>query len=130
MKLARPFWIASHGVPTAQAAATEAITFSTWKPICPLRVSGTRASGRRLMKAPSTQTTSPRSTNTTRLPCAMCVAMTGWCPSCAKKVTLPGQCGAMATTAGSAALSTAVPVGATLSTITRLSTFRSSSVVM
>ena len=57
------------------------------------------------------------------------VAVIAW-PSCAKKTTLPGQRAAMATTLGSAALSTALPVGATLSTMTRLSTIRSSSVVM
>ena len=77
MKLARPFWIASQDTPTAQAAATEAMVFSTWKPIRPLRVSGTRASGSRFMKPPSAQTMSPWSTNTTRLPSARWVAITG-----------------------------------------------------
>ena len=46
------------------------------------------------------------------------------------KGLVPGDHVAMAAVAGSAALSTAMPSGSTLSTITRLSTDRSSSVVM
>jgi hypothetical protein len=58
------------------------------------------------------------------------VAITGWWRSAAKKVTAPGQCSAIFATIGSAALSTAMPSGATFCTMTRLSTARSSTVVM
>jgi hypothetical protein len=50
--------------------------------------------------------------------------------SAAKKVTAPGQAPAMAATIGSAAFSTAMPSGATFCTMTRLTTARSSTVLM
>ena len=96
----------------------------------PARVSGTSRSGRRARAEPSTATMSPPSTNTERPPCARCATSAGRWPSTANRITPPGQAEAIASVIGSAALSTAKPVGATFCTITRLSTARSSTVVM
>ena len=130
LKLARPWRITPQSSPSAQPAASAAIALSTWKPIRPPWVSGTPASGSRVSNPPSIATRSPSCTNTTRPPWARCAASTGWSPSAAKKITLPGHCAAIAATTGSAALSTAKPDLATLRTTTRFSTARSSTVVM
>ncbi len=99
----------SHDRPTPQAAATAAMTFSTWKPIVPLRVIGTSRSGMRLAPRAFGRDDGVAGRRTpVRWPCARCVAMTGWWRSAAKKMILPGQAGAMAATIGSAALSTRV----------------------
>jgi hypothetical protein len=56
MKLARPLRMVSQSRPTAHAAATEAITLSTWKPMVPLRVMGTSRSAMRSRHEPSAAT--------------------------------------------------------------------------
>ncbi|CFN64791.1 Uncharacterised protein [Bordetella pertussis] len=56
--------------------------------------------------------------------------MTGWLRSSAKYVIEPGQALAISATMGSAALSTAMPSGCTYWTITRLTTARSSTVLI
>ncbi|MNN37865.1 hypothetical protein D3C81_1518330 [compost metagenome] len=129
-KVASPRRITAQSTPSAHAAATDDIAFSTWKPMLPLRVSGMSASAMRTWVSPSHATISPPSANTTRLPCARCSAIVGSPASCAKNVTVPGQASAMRATIGSAAFSTAMPCGATFWTITLLSTARSSTVLM
>ena len=62
MRPASPLRIASHFSPAPQAAATAAITFSTWKPIVPLRVIGTSASETSSRRVPSAATMEPPST--------------------------------------------------------------------
>ena len=114
----------------AQAAPIEAMAFSTWKPMAPFCVSGTSTSEIRTCCAPSLAMMCPSSTYSTRLPWARWVARVGLCGSMAKKVTWPGQLGAMATTIGSAAFSTAMPLGATFCTMTRFNTAKSSTVLM
>ena len=55
-KLASPARITLQSRPTPQAAATEAMAFSTWKPMLPLRVSGTSRSATRSRQLPSAAT--------------------------------------------------------------------------
>ena len=129
-KVASPLQMVSHGILMAQAAAMDAMAFSIWKAMAPLRVTGTSERGIRTECWPCMATIWSSSTNSTRFPCARCVAMMGWWVSRPKKITSPGQLTAMRATSGSVALSTAVPEVATFCTITRLRTAKSSTVEM
>src|SRR6218665_1149464 len=73
----RPRRSVCHGRPTPQAAATAAITLSTWKAIVPLRVTGTSRRWMVSRHEPSEATMQPPSTYTVRWPWARCVTITG-----------------------------------------------------
>ena len=62
LKLAMPLRMVSQSRPTAQAAATAAMAFSTWKGRVPPRVKGTSRSGTRSRQLPSAATMVSRST--------------------------------------------------------------------
>jgi hypothetical protein len=86
---------AADGLPgqaSAQAAAMEAMTFSTWKPILPLRVMGRRAGG--WFRATSLRR--PRWSRHRHTRCGALGAVRGHhgvVAVAAKKMTLPGQAG-------------------------------------
>ncbi|MOA59475.1 hypothetical protein D3C78_1840950 [compost metagenome] len=83
-KVARPRRMMSQSRFSAQAAAIDAMAFSTWKVMVPLRVSGIAASGKRTSSAPCAATMASPSRYTERRPCARWVASTGWLRSSAK----------------------------------------------
>ncbi len=67
-----------HEMPMHQAAATVAMAFSTWNATWPLRVSGSRSSGRRTSsRSPSARITWRSRTNTARPPAARWRTITG-----------------------------------------------------
>src|SRR6218665_2498634 len=68
----RPRRSVCHGRPTPQAAATAAITLSTWKAIVPLRVTGTSRRWMVSRHEPSEATMQSPSTYTVRWPWARC----------------------------------------------------------
>jgi hypothetical protein len=108
------------------------MAFSTWKPMAPFCVSGISASAMRCSLPPPEATIESPSTIDDALALR---AVHGHHRVVAvgrrKKVTLPGHESAIRATIGSAALSTATPVpGLTFWTMTRLTTDRSSTVLM
>jgi hypothetical protein len=106
----------------------EAIAFSTWKEIVPLRVIGMPASGTRNSALGRHDVAAVDEHHLAALhPVGGEHVVVG---VGAKNSTEPGQAPAILTTIGSAALSTAVPWGATFCTITRFTTARSSTVLM
>jgi hypothetical protein len=97
----------SQSRPELQAAPMAAITFSTWKPMLPLRVMGISRSGMLSRQLPSAATTMA-SPSTHSAPALRAVrGHHRVCESEAKKMMPPGHLTAMAVTMGSAAFSTA-----------------------